>query len=85
VLVQARERLALMRKGDASTSDASTDCSARRTATEVERHQSSASCSCHPGRGSASENCARPSATAPPSPSHTTAFVAVVEESTPIT
>jgi hypothetical protein len=61
------------------------DRSAPRTAPTVERHQSSASCSCHPGRGTARENSTRPSATARPSRFHTTAFVAVVDVSTPIT
>src|SRR4051812_8997623 len=69
----------------ASISDASTDRRAARTADAVDRHQSSASCSCQPGRGSASPNSARPSATARPSRFQTTALVAVVDESTPRT
>ena len=51
----------------------------------VERHQSSASCSYHPGWGDASGKVARPSATELPSPSQTTALVAVVEQSIPTT
>src|SRR5215211_1249479 len=51
----------------------------------VDRHQSSASCSCQPGLGLVRGKAHRPSATECPSWSHTTAFVAVVEESMPMT
>ena len=51
----------------------------------VDCHQSSASCSYQPGCGDASGKVARPSATGLPSRSQTTALVAVVEQSIPMT
>jgi hypothetical protein len=50
----------------------------------VDRHQSSASCSCQPGLGLVRGKAHRPSATERPSWSSTMATKAVVEESTPM-
>jgi hypothetical protein len=69
----------------AAISRASTEPAASRRASRVERHQSSAFCSPQPGLGEDSGKVARPSATALPSMSQTTALVAVVEQSIPMT
>lgn len=51
----------------------------------VDCHHSSAFCSCHPGWGRSNGKALLPSATMSPPRSHTTAFVAVVEQSIPMT
>src|SRR5215203_7508808 len=51
----------------------------------MDLHHSSASCSYQPGRGASSGKAALPSATELPLSSQTTAFVAVVEQSIPMT
>ncbi len=65
--------------------EVSTTCAARLMAVLVDSHQSSAFCSPQSGCGLESSKVSRPSATAFPSLSQTTAFVAVVEQSIPMT
>src|SRR5215210_8355547 len=64
---------------------ASTRAAASPRAVLVDSHYSSAFCSYQPGRGEASGKAARPSATELPLSSQTTALVAVVEQSIPMT
>jgi hypothetical protein len=59
----------------------STAAATSRSVAMVDRHQSSASCSCQPGLGLVRGKAHRPSATERPSWSYSTALVAVVEES----
>src|SRR5215203_5453980 len=64
---------------------ASTREAASLRAVVIDLHHSSASCSYQPGRGASSGKVALPSATEWPLSSHTTALVAVVEQSIPMT